>query len=316
MQLIVGNYDISELIESITWSGDTSQVARTLKVSAVRKEGFKVKEGERIVLKEKKKIIFSGIIFDIDRTASSFVEQYLAYDLMFYINNSDINARFKGTPESITTQVCNLLAIRTGRLAKTGIQVSMPCFGKRAYEAIMAAYTVAARKNGKKYIFRVNEKNELEVIEKGELCGVVLDGEHNLIEATFKTSLQNMVNRVLITDKNNNIVKKIDDSGLIGKYGVIQRVLKQEEKKDMKSEAKNMIKGAEYSATVTGLSSDFRAVSGKSIIIREKETGLNGKFYIESDSHTFSAGKAEMSLTLAFENFMDEKEIEKESGNK
>lgn len=316
MQLIVGNYDISELVENIVWSGDTSQVARTLKVSAVRKEGFKVKEGERIVLKEKKKIIFSGIIFDIDRTASSFVEQYLAYDLMFYINNSDINARFKGTPESITTQVCNLLGIRTGRLAKTGIQVSMPCFGKRAYEAIMAAYTVAARKNGKKYIPRVNEKNELEVIEKGELCGVVLDGEHNLIEATFKTSLQNMVNRVLITDKNNNIVKKIDDSGLIGKYGVIQRVLKQEEKKDMKSEAKNMIKGAEYSATVTGLSSDFRAVSGKSIIIREKETGLNGKFYIESDSHTFSAGKAEMSLTLAFENLMDEKEIEKESGNK
>lgn len=316
MQLIVGNYDISELVENIVWSGDTSQVARTLKVSAVRKEEFKVKEGERIVLKEKNKIVFSGIIFDIDRTASSFIEQYLAYDFMFYINNSDVNARFKGTAESITTQVCNLLGIRTGRLAKTGIQVSMPCFGKRAYEAIMAAYTVAARKNGKKYIPRVNEKNELEVIEKGELCGVVLDGEHNLIEATFKTSLQNMVNRVLITDKNNNIVKKIDDSGLIGKYGVIQRVLKQEEKKDMTSEAKNMIKGAEYSATATGLSSDFRAVSGQSIIIREKETGLNGKFYIESDSHTFSAGKAEMSLTLAFENLMDEKEIEKESGNK
>lgn len=316
MQLIVGNYDISELVENIVWSGDTSQVARTLKVSAVRKEDFKVKEGERIVLKEKNKIVFSGIIFDIDRTASSFVEQYLAYDLMIYINNSDINARFKGTPESITTQVCNLLGIRIGRLAKTGIQVSMPCFGKRAYEAIMAAYTVAARKNGKKYIPRVNEKNELEVIEKGELCGVVLDGEHNLIEATFKTSLQNMVNRVLITDKNNNIVKKIDDSGLIGKYGVIQRVLKQEEKKDMTSEAKNMIKGAEYSGAANGLSNDFKAISGKSIIIREKETGLNGKFYIESDSHTFSAGKAEMSLTLAFENLMDEKEIEKESGNK
>lgn len=316
MQLIVGNYDVSELVENIVWSGDTSQVARTLKVSAVRKEDFKVKEGERIVLKEKNKIVFSGIIFDIGRTASSFVEQYLAYDLMFYINNSDINARFKGTPEDIAGKVCKLLGIRTGRIAKTGIQVSMPCFGKRAYEAIMAAYTVAARKNGKKYIPRVNEKNELEVIEKGELCGVVLDGENNLIEATFKTSLQNMVNRVLITDKNNNIVKKIDDSGLIGKYGVIQRVLKQEEKKDMTSEAKNMIKGAEYSATVTGLSSDFRAVSGKSIIIREKETGLNGKFYIESDSHTFSAGKAEMSLTLAFKNLMDEKEIEKESGNK
>ena len=37
-------------------------------------------------------------------------------------------------------------------------------------------------------------------------------------------------------------------------------------------------------------------------------TGLYGKFYIESDTHTFEDGKEMMQLTLAFSNMMDEKE--------
>ena len=63
----------------------------------------------------------------------------------------------------------------------------------------------------------------------------------------------------------------------------------------------------EYLQTVPN---DFRAVSGYSIIVQETDTGLYGQFYIESDTHTFSCGKAQMDLTLAFENLMDEREIE------
>ena len=51
-------------------------------------------------------------------------------------------------------------------------------------------------------------------------------------------------------------------------------------------------------------------VSGYALIVQETTTGLFGKFYIESDTHTFTDGKHEMALTLAFSNMMDEKEIE------
>lgn len=61
---------------------------------------------------------------------------------------------------------------------------------------------------------------------------------------------------------------------------------------------------------MSGVPNDFRAVSGYSIIVQETDTGLYGQFYIESDTHTFSCGKAQMDLTLAFENLMDEREIE------
>ena len=48
---------------------------------------------------------------------------------------------------------------------------------------------------------------------------------------------------------------------------------------------------------------------GPELIDLPKVSGLYGKFYIESDSHTFTNSKSEMQLTLAFSNLMDEKEI-------
>ena len=108
---------------------------------------------------------------------------------------------FDDTPEAITAWGCSHLGVPFGSDAPTGIKVYMPCLGKRAYEAIMAAYTAASRQNGKKYIPMMRDVNKVCVIEKGALCGTVLEGGYNLTEASYKTSLQNMVNRVVVTNK-------------------------------------------------------------------------------------------------------------------
>lgn len=322
MKLLTEGKDLSELIETVTWSGDTRQVARTLKFTIAknkRDENFPIvviNEGDEIIMRDDAgKDIFGGIIFDIDKAASSKVETYLAYDLMFYINNSDVNQLFDGTPETIVPGICESLDIEAGPMAATGIHVSMPCFGKKAYDAIMMAYTAAARKNGSKYIPLMTDINKVSVVEKGELCGAVMTGDYNLIGATYKSTLQNLVNRVLITDKNNNIVKTVEDADSIRKYGLVQKVLKQNDGEDATDEAKKMLVTTEASASVSGVPNDFRAVSGYSVIIQETDTGLYGQFYIESDTHTFSCGKAQMDLVLAFENLMDEKEIEAEKNS-
>lgn len=317
MKLLTGGKDISELAEQIKWAGDIKQVARTIQFTIAKNKKDKdfptvvINEGDEIIMQDDcGKDIFGGIIFDIDKSAGSKVETYLAYDLMFYINNSDINRLFDGTPETIVPGICAELGIESGVMAATGIHVSMPCFGKKAYEAIMMAYTAAARKNGSKYIPLMTNINKVSVIEKGMLCGAVMTGDYNLIGATYKSTLQNLVNRVLITDKNNNVVKTVEDAASIQKYGLVQRVLKQNDGEDAVAEAQKMLVTVEASATVSGVPSDFRAISGYSIIVQEADTGLYGQFYIESDTHTFSCGKAQMDLTLAFENLMDEKEIE------
>lgn len=231
---------------------------------------------------------------------------------LFYINGSDISHVFDDTPEAITAWICSQLGVPFGTAAPTGVKVYMPCLGKKAYEAIMAAYTAASRQNGKKYILMMQDVSKVCVIEKGALCGAVLEGGYNLTEAAYKTSLQNMVNRVVITNKEGGQVGVVEDADARKKYGTLQRVYQQQDGKNDTAEAKALLQAIEQSGSVTA-TSDVRAISGYAIIVQEPVTGLYGKFYIESDTHTFSDGKEEMQLTLAFSNMMDEKEIDKET---
>lgn len=317
-QLIVGSKDLSQVVEKVTWSGDTKQVARKLVFTVATKKSDRflpkvtISEGDNVLFKDGGKILFGGPVFDIEKSATGNVTTYTALDLMFYINNSDVNKVFDDSPEAITAWICSHLGVPFGSAAPTGIKVYMPCLGKKAYEAIMMAYTAASRQNGKKYIPLMQNVNQVCVIEKGALCGAVLDGGYNLTEATYKTSLQKLVDRVLITDKDGNQIGMVENAEAQKKYGVVQRVYKQEDGKDATTEAKALLQVIEQSGAVTA-TNDNRAVSGYAVAVQEAVTGLYGKFYIESDTHTYMDSKEEMQLTLAFSNMMDEKEIEKQS---
>ena len=201
-------------------------------------------------------------------------------------------------------------------MAATGITITNPCVKKTGYQVIQSSYTAAARKNGKKYQLMMTEVNRVSVIEKGQDSGVILTGDSNLSDATYKTTLQNLVNKVLITNQKGTVVGIVEDTESQAAYGTIQKVLEQEEGKDAAAEAKNLLHGSDPSATVTGIPDDIRAMAGYALLVQEEETGLIGQFFIESDSHKYSNGESTMSLTLAFQNLLDEVEIDKPSEDK
>lgn len=317
MRLTVGNKDISELVEKITWSGDTKQVARkiTFTIAYSSTDYYlpkpQITEGKTVLLqKDDGTDLFFGLVMEIDKKSSSTTVSYLAYDFLYYILKSDVNAVFDTTPENAARQVATELGVPVGELATTGIHVYMPCLGENAYNTIMMGYTAASKQNGKKYIPLIKNRDKLNVIEKGALCGVTLSGDYSLTDSSYKVSLQNMVNKIVITDKDGNVLNTIQEKAPGG--GTIQKIYKQEDGKDSITEARALIKLMEQTGSVTALS-DTRAVSGYAILIEEPVTGLCGKFYIESDSHTFSNDGEEMQLTLEFKNMMDEVEIKEQS---
>ena len=66
---------------------------------------------------------------------------------LFYVNQSDVNMVFSGTPESIVHADLPEAGYSCGELAPTnGVVVKSTVFWEKAYKAIMMAYTVAARK--------------------------------------------------------------------------------------------------------------------------------------------------------------------------
>lgn len=319
-RIISGGKDLSELVGQITWSGDSKQVARKLGFTIAQKASDKylpkvnLEIGADVLFQEGESILFGGIIFDIEKSAAGNVITYTAYDLLYYVNNSQVSRVFDGLAEDVAAKICDDLGITLGSAAATGIKVYMPCFGKTGYEALMMAYTEASHSTGIPYIPIIHNVNEVCIIEKGEWCGVVLEGTYNLEDAQYKQSLDKMVNKVLVTDKNGNIESAVDDAEA-QKYGVIQKVYKKEDGKDAAIEAKAMLQGLDQSGSVTALSDD-RAVSGYSIAVQDEISGLYGLFFIESDSHTYADGKADMQLTLAFSNLMDEKEIDTSNSSK
>lgn len=315
MQLLTNGKDIIELVREITWSGDTKEVSRKLNFVIYQNDIDKlmptinIKVDDDIILKDDKgNILFGGVIQKLDKKSAEKTFSYLAYDLLSYLNKSEVSKIFDSTPEAITKNICSDLNIPTGDIAKTNVKVYYPCLSKSAYEAIMIAYTQAGYATGNVYIPVMKNINKLCVIKKGQYSGVVLEGTYNLEDSTYSVTSENVVNKVVITDKEGNSIKALDDINSMNKHGTVQKVYKTEDGKDANAEAKALFHGIEQSGSVLALG-DVRAISGYSLAVQESKSGLYGLFYIESDSHTFSDGKHEMSLTLAFENTMDEKEL-------
>ena len=292
--------DVSQLVGLVTWSGDTKNPSRKLVFTVVQRPSDRflpqvtISEGDTVVVSKDGKSFFAGKIFDVEKSSQSNTFTYTAFDFLYYVLKNEVNLVVDTTAESCAAMVCDKLGITLGGAVATGVSVYFLAFGKAGYEVIMAGYTEAAKSTGKKYTVLMKNLTEVHVIEKGELCGAVLSGDYDLVDASYKASVQQMVNRVVITDKNGNEVSSVEDAVARSKYGTLQKA---------------MLQDIEQSGSISGVPSDLRAISGYAIIVQDKTSGLCGKFYIESDTHTFADGKEEMQLTLAFSNLMDEVEI-------
>lgn len=319
MNLIVNQTNVMELVAEIVWSGDVKEVARKLVFKIVSKNTdyylpkVEIYEGDTVLLQDEYgETLFFGLIFDIEKFGSSHTISYTSFDFLFYLKRYEMSRVFDAKAETIVSDICLELGITLGFACPTNIQIYLPAFSETAYDIIMMAYTAVSRQNGKKYIPLIKNHNELHVIEKGNSSGVLLDSQYNITDSSYQTSIQNIVNQVLIVDSTGATINKIEDSKSKESYGTIQKIYKQEEDKNAYTEASAMITDIEQTASITALS-DVRAISGYSIIVQEPISGLYGLFYIESDTHTFQNGLCTMQLNLAFENIMDEKEIKEET---
>lgn len=233
-------------------------------------------------------------------------------DKMIHLLRSSGTYKFENkTPEKITKMVCNDLKISTGNIAKTKLNISKIFFQERPYyEIIMAAYTKVHRKNKKVYIAQMNA-DKLEVIEKGKIIPNfrIAQGE-SITDSSYSETIDSMVNRVYIYNSDNKKIGSISNADWVKKYGVFQNAISVESGTG-KKEAEAELQGIEKSASLTAIG-DIRCVAGMGIVIKDSRTGLNGKFWIENDSHEFSNGMHTMNLQLAFKNIMDEQEEDEE----
>lgn len=296
MNIYANGTDISRLVETASWSGDENQMARKLSFSYLYTghdpniEKIEVTYGNRILMLEEGQLLFDGVVLTEEKTESGVTKSIIAYDYAWYLK-SKVHGTFKGTPAAVATAVCSQEGISTGKLYEAAKEVNIVSTGEKTiYQVVTEAYDGLDC-----YVYM---DGQMLCVEKygTELAGTVT-GDDYVTDATYKASIENMVNKVSILSGDNVVG---EESGLGSEYGQIREYYKMESGKAPHEEARKLLKGIEESGkNIVKGNSAYR--TGKAIIVQKVNSHIQGRFTIISDEHSFSDAQYTTALGLRFE---------------
>lgn len=303
---------ITEYASSITWSGSASQASRTLEFSVAYNpydDGFKnlnIKLADLIYFYDDGKCLFVGVVTSMERTGEAGTVSYAARDFMHYLLRSSGAYVFKNTKaEAIVKKICKDVKIKVGKLATTNTHIkSLIIQNDTYYNMIIRAYKKAGSNTGDKYI-PVMDGVKLSVIPRGQTSGITLKESEDIISTSYGQNSDDMVNRVWILNDKYKKSGQVSSDKSIKKYGLYQSTYTKEKGVNAKKAAKKLLTGVTKTASISAIGNNA-CVSGYSVKLKDAGAGLTGKFYIESDSHTYENGTHTMTLELEWKNVMED----------
>ena len=295
MRIIANDKDITNLCVNATWSGDIDERSRSLSFTYLYNPKIsmplvKVEIGNSINLfDDKNRLLYVGVVTEVSSSLSGSDVSITSRDVLWYLGRNKLAGVYKGSAETITRKILDEFKIPTGRLESVAVDKTVISTGdKTIYKAISEAY------GDNYYITAVGEK--VEVRKKGSEVVAVISGKANLMDANYKKSMENMVNRVIVLDdKNGKVYETSAEENL--KYGILQDVIKAEKDKDVSVSAKEKLVGINDTSNINVIG-DFNVISGRAVIIQDISNGFTGKFLVTGDSHSIGNGEHTMSLTV------------------
>ena len=290
MIILADGTDVSSYISTITWSGDINQMARKLSFDYLYTDlggvaQIEITVSSRITMhSDSGELLFDGVVITEEFDEAEVKKSIQAADYAFYLK-SEVYGEFIGTPGSVASMVLGMFGIATGQIFDAGGEVSIVATGdKTIYQILTEAY--ASVEEG----INIYMTGTVVNIEKaGARPAGVVTGDDSVISAKYKSSMENLINRVAVIDGKSELVMNVDSED--AQYGTVQ--------KDAMEEAKKLFHSLENSGSVT-VRGDVNFTAGRSIIVEKVNAKIQGMFLITSDSHTFSSGQHTASLTLDF----------------
>lgn len=304
MIMIAGNDDISSLIGSVTWSGDKDQMARRLNFTYICTDQDKnvksvdIPLGTRILMYDDSgKLKFDGMLVSITKDEADLMMSLACYDMAFYLKSKVFNT-YKGTPGQIVKEVCSEFGIQTGTLADAGKKVKVVSTGEKTiYQVITSAYEDAGIK-AHVYMDGLLLCTEL----FGEHIAAVLTGDDSITSAFYSSSIENLVDQVLIMDEKGRHIGMLQNEADIAAYGIIREIHKKKgDAISADEEAGKLLKSIANSGSITACVLDYECVTGRKVAVYKAGSSICGLFSIVSDNHTIADGVHKVKLGLDFE---------------
>jgi cell wall-associated NlpC family hydrolase len=308
IKLTVGNTDITQYVSSIKWSGANTQVSRDLNFSIANNPYDKnfapvnIKTGDVVKFYYDDKLKFVGRVYNRERKGDIGTVEITAKDYMFNLVQSTATYKFKKkTPEYIAKAVCKDFKVSVGKLPKTKHKIKTYIPSEMSpYNIILKAFQMAEKYTKKKYMLAM-DGTKLTVMSRGTVVeSVKLDSYSNIIGSTYSEDATEVINKVVVYNGKGQAIGSYQRKAEIDKYGVLQGAISVDKGKGNK-EAKASYVSMSKEASIEAIG-DIKCISGYALNIEDEATGLRGKYWIKSDSHSFENGIHTMTLDLAFTN--------------
>lgn len=321
-KFLIDDKDVTEYIISFTWSGDNNEAARKVEFSIAfnnisKDSSFinpKIELGSTVIVKyiesvsnldSKEITLFKGKIWIQNRDTSSFEKRFTAYDDLIFLAKSKLNKKFKdSTVYDDIKQVANEWGFNV--VLDKGVTLDAKgdfiADGMSCTEIFKKALSLQSAKDNKKYsIMALDENNNIIIGDNStkEVANFSLTDKTNIISSSHGESIENLVSLVYISDTNGDTSsdKSVKGEWAFNRFGKVTEIYKPDDKVDTKTAATQLLHSVDIEASLSAIGNIY-CVAGKSIEIQEEN--LKGKFFIKSDSHSFSNGQHTMNLTLDF----------------
>lgn len=318
-------YNVTNAVSRIVWKGSASEAARSVDFdyinapydNTVNLPG--ISTGDYISLEDSKEgEIFFGQIFGIEKSSQTGTISFTAYDMMKHLLESTGQYNFKNlTAEAIVAQVCADIQVPIRHLHPTGVNISsMICDKMKMYDIVMAAYTRAHHITGDKYFAMIYKRGLGVYKTEWAVKGFTLSENSNIFASSISESMDEIKNKILIFDDKGKQIGEVKDDESLKKFGVFQEIYSREEGVDPTTGANNLLKIKPSQSIKISALGDINCLSCYFVEVKDTATGLSGKYWISSDTHTFENGTYKMELELRFDSLMDTKDAKDEAEEK
>lgn len=317
------SYDMSELVQSITWSGAKSAMPRTLEVTLLDSDrhgharpDITIEAGQQCLFLYNGKELFRGIFFSSSQTASR-TATYTAYDAGIYLaKNMDTFVYKNKTATEIFVAICKQFGLEHTEVS-TGYTISdLTMQNVTAADAIWKALSKTFKAKGSRY-YVLCEKGVLNLISRADnIIQLVVEEGSNAIDFTREVSIENTYTRVKLYSDENKALASAKDTNIESRIGIMQYAEQGDSEKSgsMQSKADNLlsIKSKAEETLEVELIGDTTIHSGVAVYVNLPYLGINKTYYVDEDEHTFAGNMHTMQLKLnaANEVYSDESDDE------
>ena len=303
--------DMTNLVQSVRWSGRKGSSARTITVAMIDDDGYRharsgidVADGNQCVFLVDGKERFRGILMNQNQGDNKQLK-FKAYDNGIYLaNNKDTFVYKNKTADQVFSDVCSRFGIPTGEIAKCSYKIPELTKSKTTgQDAVLDALSLDYKATGTRH-FISSDKGKLSLFQrKDQVISFVVDGDANLYGYSYTKSIESIKTRVKMISKEGTTLAEKSNSSLEQKIGIFQEIqqpyesLTKAQVKDLVGSVLDTLDDPEETLMLNILG-DPDVISGKAILVKIPHLDISRAYYVDSDDHTFEDNMHTMSLTL------------------